>query len=142
MKYLPHGTQVTFGSVPIGGLVTVGFPDAAKEEAETTDTDSAGAREFIPGLRDYGTVELSCRHDPEDPGQSALDTNFLLPNDIQEVVITLPQLASVGSGPVTYTFDAFVSAGPTGDLGLAESTAAEVGYSLRVTGPVTKVVPS
>jgi len=140
-KYLPHGAQFTFGSVPIGGLISIGFPDASKDEAETTDTDSGGQREFIPGLRDFGTVELQCRHDPVDAGQSALEANFLAAADVQECVITLPPEASADASPstnVTYTFDAFVLAGPTGDLPLAESEAAQVSFTLRVTGAVTK----
>jgi len=143
-KYLPHGAQFTFDSIAVGGLVSIGFPDATKEEAETTDTDSGGQREFIPGLRDFGTVELTCRHDPEDAGQSALEANFLASADVKECVITLPIEASAGSGGIpstsqyTYTFDGFVLAGPTGDLGLADSEAAQVTFTIRVTGAVAK----
>jgi len=138
-KYLPHGTQFTFNSIAIGGLMTVGFPTATKEEAETTDTDSGGQREFIPGLRDFGTVQLTCRHDPDDTGQAALDANFLATKDVQECVITLPDEASAASGSqITYTFDGFVIEGPTGDLPLADSESAQVQYTIRVTGAVTK----
>lgn len=144
-KYIAHGAKFMFGSIAVGGLVSIGFPDAAKEEAETTDTDSGGNREYIPGLRDSGTVELTCRHNPTDPGQQALDANFLAPADVVECQIILPPEANAdqsGSGRVTYTFDAFVLAGPQGDLAMADSTAAEVSYTLRVTGPVSTDVPS
>ena len=137
-KYLPHGAQFTFGSIAIGGLITIGFPDATKEEAESTDTDSGGQREFIPGLRDFGSIELTVRHDPEDAGQDALLDNFLAVKDIEECVITLPPGATAGSVTVTYTFDGWVMAGPTGDLNLAESETAQVSFTVRCTGAVVK----
>jgi len=140
MKYLPHGTTFSFASVEIGGLRTVGFPDQTKEEAETTDTYSGGQREFIPGLRDFGTVELVVRHDPEDTGQQALDTNFLAAATIEECIITLPSGATADSSVVTYTFDGFVLQGPQGDLDLADSVAAEATYVIRVTGLVTTAI--
>lgn len=138
-KFLPHGTTVSFNAIPIGGLMSVSFPDAVKEEAETTDTDSGGAREYIPGLRDHGSFDLTVRYDPEDLGQIALEDNFdANPSPTQECIITLP--ASAAATAVTYTFDAFVISSRDGDLNLVDSTAAEVTFALRVTGDVTKVI--
>lgn len=138
-KFLPHGSTVSFNGVLIGGLISVALPDSAKEEAETTDTDSGGDREFIPGLRDHGSLDVVCRYDPEDAGQIELENNFdASPSPSQEVIITLPASATVGATTVTFTFDAFVNASRQGDLDLVGSEAAQVTFGLRATGTVTK----
>ncbi len=141
MKYLPHGTTVTIGSVAIGGLLTVGVPDRSRGAAETTDTDSAFDRSYIPGLREGGSVELSFRHDPDDAGQQALETNFDADGvtAVEEVVITLPDVGTSSSGGRTYTFDGFVTTPPTGDLGLTDDEAAEQSATIKVATAVSIV---
>lgn len=68
-RYLAHGAQVLIGSIPIGGLTSIGIPDRTRGEAEVTDSDSNFNKEFIGGMRDPGHVKLTFRHDPEDAGQ-------------------------------------------------------------------------
>ena len=135
-KYLPHGTTVMFNAVAIGGLITVSIPDRTRGVAETTDSGSGFNRDYIPGLRDGGTVELTFRHDPDNTGQIALNTNFGLDTSANVVtcVITLPAIA--GTANKIYTFDAFVIAAPAGALGLTDDTAAEQSCTLQVASPV------
>ncbi len=138
-KYLPHGTTVSIGSVPVGGLVSVGVPDRSRGEAETTDTDSGFDRSYIAGLREGGVVELTFRHDPDDAGQVALETNYDADGAtaIEEIIITLPDVGTSSSGGRTYTFDGFVTTPPTGDLGLVDDEAAEQSATIKVATAVT-----
>ena len=137
-KYLPHGTQFSINAIPVGGLVTVSLPDRSKGEAEATDTDSGGDREFIPGLRDPGSIELTFKHVADDPGQMELESNYdIIGNEaIVECIITLPEEATTASGRRTYTFDGFVSTPPNGELALPDDETAELSATIRVTGPV------
>jgi hypothetical protein len=138
-KYLAHGTQFSIGSVDVGGLISVGIPDRTRGEAEITDSDSAGDREYVAGLREGGTVELTFRHDPDDAGQLALEANFDLAagSAVEECVITLPDAGTSPSGSRTYTFDGFVISAPSGDLGLVDDEAAEQSATIKVATGVT-----
>lgn len=143
-KYLPHGTTVSIGGQTIGGLISVSIPEGSRGEAETTDTDSGGDRTYIAGLRENGTVELSMRHDPDDAGQQALETNYTSSggDEVEEVIITLPDAATATSGDQqTYTFDAYVISRPSGDLALTDDAAAELSCSLKVASAVTISTP-
>jgi hypothetical protein len=137
--YLPHGTTVSCNSVDIGGITSISIPDRTRGEAETTDTDSGGDREYIVGLREAGTVDISFRHDPDDSGQQELDTQYdaAAGSAIIEFVITLPDAATSASGSQTYTFDGFVQTAPSGDLNTADDEAAELSATIRVSGAVT-----
>jgi hypothetical protein len=135
-KYLPHGTTFTFGGVAVGGLVSIGVPDRTRGAAETTDSSSGFNRDYIPGLRDTGNVELSFRHDPADTGQIALVANYNndTSGNVVTCVLTLPAIA--GGSNRTYTFDAFVIKAPSGALALTDDTTAELTCSLQVASPV------
>lgn len=140
-KYLAHGTAVQFDSQNIGGLISVSIPDRTRGEAEVTDSDSAGDREWIAGLREGGSVELTFRHDPDDAGQQALQWNFDTPagNAIVPCRITLPEAATSSGGSRTFNFDGFVTAPPQGALGLVDDEAAEQTATIKVAGPVSVV---
>lgn len=105
-KYVPHGTTVTIGGDDIGGVIAIPTPAREKGEAEMTDNDSGGDREWSPGLRDNGSLDIEFRTDPEDTGQVALKDNFEADSS-EEIVITAPS-DSASTSPVTWTFDAFV----------------------------------
>ena len=136
-KYLPHGTTVSINSQLVGGLISVSTPDRTRGEAEVTDSDSGFDREYIPGLREGGSIELTFRHDPADAGQQELNDNF--DDDGQSavvpIVITLPTEA--GSNGRVYSFDGFVTAPPQGDLGLVEDEPAEQSATIKVAGTVS-----
>lgn len=101
----PHGTTVTWGSVPIGGLTDVPIPNRDREEVEVTDHNSQFNREFVPGLIDNGTYELPLRLIPGDPGQEELVGAIGAAEDIRELVITLPDHANPR---LFWTVDAWV----------------------------------
>lgn len=134
-KFRAHGCSVSIGGTDIGGLVTIGLPDRSKGDVEVTDGDSAGDREYLPGLREGGTVTLEYRLDPEDAGQTALETNYAGEADA-EIVITLPSDAAATS-PVTYTFDGYVNA-LGGDLPQDADEPGMGTASIKVAGAVTK----
>lgn len=136
-KYLPHGTTVSLNAIAIGGLISVSIPDRTKGEAETTDSGAGFDRTFIAGLREGGSCNLSFRHDPTDTGQLQLETNYGLDGStaVKSCVITLP--LSAKSPARTYTFNAFVTAPPAGDLGLVDDDVAVQQATLKVAGPIT-----
>ena len=92
-KYHAHGTVVEFASATVGGLTSITLPDRQKGEVEITDGESGFDREFLPGLRDGGTVQLEGRHDPDDAGQEALEDNWESDQDVETLFITLPSRA-------------------------------------------------
>lgn len=139
-KYLPHGTTVTFNGVAIGGLISVSLPSRAKGVAETTDSNSAYDREYIPGLREGGEVELTFRHNPDDAGQDALEVNYDTDGNAAVVTatISLPPDSITSPGIERhYTFDCFVTSPPQGELGLTDDEAAEASATLKVAGAVS-----
>jgi hypothetical protein len=135
-KYLPHGTTVTFDGSLIGGLITASVPDRTRGEAEVTDTNSAWQREYYPGLREGGVVTLTFRHMKEDVGQLKLESNYLLDGSaaIKACLITLP--AHAGAPARVYSFNAFVTTAPSGDLNLTDDAVAEQTATLKVAGGV------
>ena len=124
----------------IGGLISVSIPDRTRGEAETTDTASGGSRAYFAGLREGGSVTLSFRHNPDNLGQKELESNFNLAGGstaVKQCVITLPDPATSSAGSRTYTFDAFVTTPPTGELDLVGDEAAVQSATLKVAGAVT-----
>lgn len=136
-KYLPHGTTVSFNAIQIGGLISVGIPSRSRGVAEVTDSNSAGDRSYIAGLREGDSCQIQFRHDPADAGQLALEANYLLDGSgaVKSCVITLP--ASAKSPQRTYTFSAFVTTAPSGDLGLVDDNVAVQSCTIKVAGPIT-----
>ena len=116
--------------LPIGEVVSWNGPTANKAEIETTHLLST-AKEYIPGLADYGqfTMEMNWT-DPEDAGQAALRQNFEASGNV-----TLNFQYSPGGGSRTGTFSGFVSDYPS-----SGSADAKVDQSctIRVTGPVVE----
>lgn len=139
-KYVAHGTSLKIGNTRVGGMITLGIPDRSRGEAEITDSDSSD-RKFIAAMRDPGSVNITVRHDPDDPGQNAIDANFNLPfgQEVVTFVITLPGAATASPSPggvQAYTFDGYISKPFSGDLDLVGDVAAELTATIRVSGPV------
>lgn len=137
-KFAAHGASVSIAGTDIGGMVAIGLPDETRGEVETTDHNSGGDREFLPGLRDGGSISLEGHLDPEDAGQVALRTNYDA-TGTAAIVITLP--ATAAATEVTYSFDAFVTA-MGGDLpGDSDETGSLIA-TLKVSGAVTVAIAS
>jgi len=138
-RYLPQGTTMSVNSKLVGGLVSIDTPKRKRGMAETTDSGSGSDREYIPGLREGGTITLTVRHDPDDVGQKEIQTNYETAGSgaVVSCVLTLPDVSTSGSGGPTYSFDAFVTEPLTGNLGLVDDKAAEQQAVLQITGAVT-----
>lgn len=131
-KYLPHGTTVKINSQTVGGLISVSIPDRTRGAAEVTDTASAFDREYIPGLREGGSVQITFRHNPDDLGQRQLETNFNA-NGAAAIVGCLIQLpTAAGTANRNYSFQGFVTAVTQGDLNLVDDQAAELTATIKI----------
>lgn len=137
-KYSAHGLTITVDSVTITGLVNVTIGGGGTGEAETTDSDSGGVREFVRGLSDSGQLSLEMRHIPGDSGQANLRTLKSAGTTV-EVEITLPTSATTDSAVGTLTFDGFVQNFDY-DLPTAEDQAAMVTANIRISGDITEAV--
>lgn len=137
-KYSPHGTTVTVDSVAVEGLTNIGVGDGGVGEAETTDTNSGGVREFVAGLSDPGELTLEMRHIPGATGQANLRT-LKASRAVVEVVVTLPASATDDSTVATITFDAYVRTFEY-DLPTAEDQAGMATCVLRKTGSTVEAV--
>lgn len=62
MAATPDATSLT----KLGRVKNTGFPDETTAEVETTNYDSDGAREFIPGLTDGGSIPITINWVPGD----------------------------------------------------------------------------
>lgn len=131
-KFWAHGTEMSVDSVDVGGMTALSLPEQSREQVELTSHDSDGWREFVDGLRDGGTVSVTCRFDPEDAGQAALLGNFNTRNTNLACIITLP--SDAGSGTFTLSFSAFVL-DTGGNLPFDE--AGEATFTLKIDGLVT-----
>lgn len=137
-KYSAHGLTVSVDSVQVTGLVNVTVGGGSTGEAETTDSDSGGVREFVRGLSDSGQLSLEMRHIPGDSGQANLRT-LKASGATVEIEITLPDSATDSSDVGTLTFDGFVQNFDY-DLPTAEDQAAMATSNIRISGDVTEAV--
>lgn len=138
IKYSAHGTVVTVDSVQVTGLTSISIGGGSVGEAETTDSDSGGVREFVAGLSDSGQLTLELRHIPGDAGQANLRT-LKTSRVVVEVVVTLPATATDATEDATLTFDAYVQTFDY-ELPTAEDQAASATCTLRISGAVSEAV--
>lgn len=136
---MPLGTTFSINAKSVGGLITVGLPQQQRGVAETTDSASGFDRSFLPGLRDAGTVQLTMRYDPDDAGQLQLQANYAANGTAALVpcIVTLPNAATPSSGGETWTFNAFVTEPPRGDLAIVDDKVVEVTATLKISGVIT-----
>lgn len=144
MKFNAHGTEVSFASHDIGHITNIEFGGRSRGRVQVTDNKSQFSHEFVAGIRNPGTVTLSCLYDPENAGQNALLENFDRQDcdTVEDVVVTLPECATTGSSIATLTFSAFVESfnGPT--LPQDADTPATVSIVLAVSGNISQDVTS
>lgn len=138
IKFWGHGTTVTFNSVTVGGIESLEGPEESTDKVETTDTDSSGSEESVPGLTRPGPFTLNCRRILGDAGQAALMAASAA-KTVAEVVITYPSSATDDSSIGTDTFDAWVT-------NISRSTPAVAGepatisFTLENSGGITEAV--
>ena len=90
-KTKSFGTIVTVGGSAVGGLTDVNFSGGDIPNFDMTTHDST-AKEFVPGLVDYGTIELSGKFNPSDGGQDALRSGV---GTTVAFIVTYPNSATV-----------------------------------------------
>lgn len=135
MGIFAHGTTLTIDSTPIGGLRQISFPNEEKALVDVTDHDSGGDREYVPGLRDGGTIDIEFLTEAEDAGQQALWANYgNTANATVEFVMTPPNDAAVSGDAFSLTFNGFViSRGGSAPFDEALSQT----MSIKISGQVT-----
>lgn len=129
--FFAHGATISFNAVQLGGVLDIPLPEEVLDEIETTDMDSALRREFVSGLIDGSTLDITMRMIVGDLGQAELRTNVGSGTE-QAVIIQAPG----GMGQPEWTFNAFVQT--YGGTLFWESSAAERTVTLRITGAVTE----
>lgn len=134
IPFWPHGTTVTWDGTDIEGIESIELSGSTVEEVETTDNDSGGKEETVPGKEVGGSLTLNCRMYIGEAGQSAL-RSAKDSGDVKEVVITLPSTATDDSTVGTFTFDAWVR-NIEESLPQVAAEAAMVTFEFKVTGGV------
>lgn len=118
------GVGITVATNAVGGVTEINKSGGDVNFIDTTTHDTTGAREFIGGLLDEGTIEISGRYADDDVGQSYLQDN---PGATAAVVITFSDTSSIG-------FNAVIGA-----VDITNPLDEEVGFScsLKISGDVT-----
>jgi len=129
MAIRSFGTSVTIDGTAIGELVSADINGGDVTNVDVTSHASAnGYREFVGGLKDGGTLELTYQYAIADAGQVKL-RNPALQGTTVEAVVTFSDLS-------TATFDVIVGI-PSTPAPLDESIVQS--SSCKITGPVTYV---
>lgn len=95
-KTKSFGTIVTVNATAIGGLTDISLSGAEVPFIDITTHDST-AKEFVSGLIDNGTLELSGKFNAADTGQDYLRVNTGLS---KAFVVTLPNASTISFSAV------------------------------------------
>jgi len=124
-KIKSFGTTVSVATNAVGGLTDIGINGTEVTFVDTTSHDSSGGfREFVGGLKDGGTLELSGKFDTSDTGQDQLRGNAGVS---AAVVVTFSDSSNA-------TFNAII-----GGFSTTSPLDDTVGFtcSLKITGAIT-----
>jgi hypothetical protein len=121
------GSKLKIGSLYVARLTKIDPPEMSKEEVDVTTLDSTGGyREFLPGLRDGGSLSLEGYVVLGDTGQDGLKDNY--DGDVLESFTV-----ELSNGE-TCTFDGYVSRYRRGSAAVNE--AIKFTAEVRCSGPV------
>ena len=95
-KSKSFGTTVSVNATLIGGLTDISLSGAEVPFIDITTHDST-AKEFVSGLVDNGTLELSGKFDNANTGQDYLRANTGLS---KAFIVTLPNAATISFNAV------------------------------------------
>lgn len=124
-----YGVAVSVASNDIGDLTDVVFSGGDVNFVDMTTHDSTGGwKEFLGGLKDGGSLDLTCAFDTADTGQDYLRSN------------------PGGSGAVVVTLSDGATASFTGIIGMAQVSnplddKVEMTCSIKVSGAITYADP-
>jgi hypothetical protein len=118
---------MTFNAVAVGGLMAIsGIGSGSATEIDIT-TFASTSKEFVQGLRDFGSITIDLRRNQDDLGQVEMFT-AMASQLTREVIITLPS-----STANVATFNGFVQS-LSSDL---QADGAVTGQAvIRITGDV------
>jgi hypothetical protein len=125
---LGQGSTLKWNNVQITGVRKIGNIPLENPEVEVTDLDSV-AKEFIAGLKDYGTVDIEAKYLPGDAGQIAMEADAKT-GTVRQVKVYLKNLS------VTSAFNAFVKSFKYGEA--SPDGVIPVMITLRITGDISK----
>ena len=135
MAVLAHGTTLMINSISVCGVRTIDGPQEQKDIVDATDHCSGGDREYVPGLRDGGTVDLGLLVESTDSGQQELYLNYLsTSNELAEFVISVPGDPAVTADEFTLSFNGFVI---SSGWSFPFDALAEQSLSIKISGAVT-----
>ena len=139
-ELLGMGTAVYMAATPdattltkLGRVKNTGFPDEAVADVETTNYDSEGAREFIAGLSDGGSIPITINWKPGDATDDLLVAAKADRKNRTWRIVTPPD-----EGQQQFTFAGFISGrGRTAPVdGVMESE-----VTVRVSGKI-EILPA
>lgn len=129
MAIKSFGVTVSIDGTAIGGLVSADITGGDVSFIDTTTHEStSGYREFVGGLKDGGTLELSFKYEIADTGQVKL-RNPAIQGTVVPAVVTFTDLS-------TASFDVVVGI-PSTVNPLDEDVTSTC--SCKITGPITYV---
>ncbi len=124
---LCQDTTITIDSVPIGGVKSItGIGSGSAKEIDVT-TLASSAKEFVQGLRDFGSVKVSLVRDQDDDGQQDCFEACAAQATVT-FVVTLPT-----STLNVMTFNGFVVS-ITNDINADDAVMGDL--TIRITGDV------
>ena len=83
------GTTVSFNAATVAGVVGISGIGSGSATEHNVTTLASSAKEYKPGLRDFGSVTLDLIRNQDDAGQVAL-FDALAAQTVATVIITLP----------------------------------------------------
>ena len=124
-----QGTAFLRGSTPIGEINSIEGPGKSRETIEVTRLEDVdGYRQYIPGLREPGTVTLNMNFTRAN--YDLLNGDFES-NDVQEYSIVLPD-----EDKTTFVFNGFVSELP---LSIPMGDKITVDVTIQLSGKVNVI---
>jgi len=86
---LCQATTMTFDAVAVAGITSItGIGSGSAKEIDVT-TLASTAKEFVQGLRDFGSIDIEMVRNQDDAGQVAM-FNAMASQLTKTIVITLP----------------------------------------------------
>jgi hypothetical protein len=135
-----RGSSVLIGSTPteIGEVTSAAFSGQAWGYVETSNFDSGVDEEFIPTMRDNGTLRIQGNKVDADAGQVLLKADYDSGGK-SAYVVQLPKTATQTTTGTKYTFTAYCQT-LTFAVGVKDKIALDA--TLKITGPIVRVVGS
>ena len=113
--------------VDVANITNISGPDASRETIDTTTLDSVGGyREFIPSLRDAGSISLSMNF--------KRDTYEQMKNDFESDVLQNYEIMLPDADNTTFEFEGMVTELPL-DVPLDDKISADV--TIKISGEIT-----